>query len=140
MAIKLHPDQNKHDPKANEKFQELAWCHETLTDKDTRKLYDKCGEKCVKEKAQQGGGGDSPFGGGFGGFGGSMFESFFGFGGGEEEEHKKGDLVVVPLMVTLEELYNGAVIDMLRTKVQNSFVKFFFLKKLTTDIPVFPRP
>ena len=55
----------------------------------------------------------SPFGGG--GFGG-MFGDFFGFGN-QEEEHQKGDLVVVPLMVTLEELYNGALIDMLRTKV-----------------------
>ena len=45
-----------------------------------------------------------------------MFGDFFGFGN-QEEEHQKGDLVVVPLMVTLEELYNGALIDMLRTKV-----------------------
>ena len=55
----------------------------------------------------------SPFGGGFG----TMFGDFFGFGGNQEEEHRKGDMVVVPLMVTLEELYNGALIDMLRTKV-----------------------
>jgi len=114
MAIKLHPDQNKDDPKANEKFQELAWCHETLTDDKTRKLYDKCGEKCVKDNEKQGGGNDADFG--FGGFGGGMFKDFFGFGGGQEEEHKKGDMVVVPLMVTLDELYNGALIDMLRTK------------------------
>ena len=45
-----------------------------------------------------------------------MFGDFFGFGN-QEEEHRKGDMVVVPLMVTLEELYNGALIDMLRTKV-----------------------
>ena len=114
MAVKLHPDQNKDDPNANEKFQELARCNEVLTDKDKRKLYDKCGEKCVKEQGEQGGDA-SPFGGGFGGFG-SMFGSMFGFGD-QEEEHRKGDLVVVPLMVTLEELYNGAMIDMLRTKV-----------------------
>jgi len=118
MAIKLHPDQNKDDPKANEKFQELAWCHETLTDEKNRKLYDKCGEKCVRENEKQGGNNDAGFG-GFGGFGGSMFKDFFGFGGTQEEEHKKGDLVVVPLMVTLEEIYNGALIDMLRTKVSH---------------------
>ena len=117
MAVKLHPDQNKDDPNANEKFQELAWCNEVLTDKDKRKLYDKCGEKCVKEQGEQGGDA-SPFGGGFGGFG-SMFGSMFGFGD-QEEEHRKGDLVVVPLMVTLEELYNGAMIDMLRTKVSRA--------------------
>ena len=117
MAVKLHPDQNKDDPNANEKFQELAWCNEVLTDKDKRKLYDKCGEKCVKEQGEQGGDA-SPFGGGFGGFG-SMFGSMFGFGD-QEEEHRKGDLVVVPLMVTLGELYNGAMIDMLRTKVSHT--------------------
>merc|ERR1712176_1641452 len=99
--------------KMAEKLQELAWCDEVLTDKDKRKLYDKCGEKCVKEQGEQGGDA-SPFGGGFGGFG-SMFGSMFGFGD-QEEEHRKGDLVVVPLMVTLGELYNGAMIDMLRTK------------------------
>jgi len=113
MAVKLHPDQNKDDPNANEKFQELAWCNEVLTDEKRKKLYDKCGKKCVDEAEQDGAqGGGSPFGGG--GFGG-MFGDFFGFGN-QEEEHQKGDLVVVPLMVTLEELYNGALIDMLRTK------------------------
>jgi len=112
MAVKLHPDQNKDDPNANEKFQELAWCNEVLTDEKKKKLYDKCGKKCVDEAEQDGAqGGGSPFGGGFG----SMFGDFFGFGN-QEEEHRKGDMVVVPLMVTLEELYNGALIDMLRTK------------------------
>jgi len=112
MAVKLHPDQNKDDPNANEKFQELAWCNEVLTDDKKKKLYDKCGKKCVDEAEQDGAqGGGSPFGGGFG----SMFGDFFGFGN-QEEEHRKGDMVVVPLMVTLEELYNGALIDMLRTK------------------------
>ena len=57
MAVKLHPDKNPDDPKANEKFQELSWCHEVLTDEKQRKLYDKCGAKCVKEAEQDGGGG-----------------------------------------------------------------------------------
>ena len=54
MAVKLHPDQNKDDPNANEKFQELAWCNEVLTDEKKKKLYDKCGKKCVDEAEQDG--------------------------------------------------------------------------------------
>lgn len=56
-----------------------------------------------------------------------MFGDFFGFGN-QEEEHRKGDMVVVPLMVTLEELYNGALIDMLRTKVFQLLGRFLKAK------------
>ena len=31
-----------------------AWCNEVLTDDKKKKLYDKCGKKCVDEAEQDG--------------------------------------------------------------------------------------
>ena len=52
MAKKMHPDMNRDDPDANEKFQELGAAYEALSDPDKRKLYDKCGEECLKKEGQ----------------------------------------------------------------------------------------
>lgn len=45
----MHPDKNKDDPKANEKFQDITWCHDVLTDDKKRKKYDRGGEKAINE-------------------------------------------------------------------------------------------
>lgn len=112
-AAKMHPDKNKDDPNANQKFQDLAWCNEVLTDDKKRKKYDRGGEDAINNDQ---GGEDFDMGGFGGGFGG-MFGNMFGFGNQQQgNEIKKGDLVLVPVMVTLEELYNGALIDIMRTK------------------------
>jgi molecular chaperone DnaJ len=43
LAKKYHPDVNKEDPKASEKFIEIKDAYETLIDPEKRKLYDKFG-------------------------------------------------------------------------------------------------
>jgi DnaJ-class molecular chaperone len=43
LAVKLHPDKNKDDPNANEKFQRLSKAKDILTNDESREKYDKYG-------------------------------------------------------------------------------------------------
>eukprot|EP00249_Psilotum_nudum_P014406 c24805_g1_i1 orf=279-1541(-) len=101
-AIKNHPDKGG-DP---EKFKELAQAYEVLSDPEKRDIYDQYGEEAIKEGMGGGGGSHNPF---------DIFESFFGgaspFGGGGSSRggrrQRRGEDVVHPMKVSLEELYNG---------------------------------
>ncbi|KAJ8460090.1 hypothetical protein OPV22_033016 [Ensete ventricosum] len=99
-AIKNHPDKGG-DP---EKFKELAQAYEVLSDPEKREIYDQYGEDALKE-GMGGGGGHDPF---------DIFSSFFGggpFGGGggssRGRRQRRGEDVIHPLKVSLEDLYNG---------------------------------
>ena len=76
LAKKLHPDANKHDPKAAGRFAELNAAHEILGDVEKRKAFDR-GEIDAEGKPRfqgfEGFGAGGP-GGGFGGEG--VFETF----------------------------------------------------------------
>ncbi|KAH7437138.1 hypothetical protein KP509_05G058000 [Ceratopteris richardii] len=85
-------------------FKELAQAYEVLSDPEKRDIYDQYGEDALKE-GMGGGAGHSPF---------DIFESFFGgaspFGGGSSRgsrRQRRGEDVVHPLKVSLEDLYNG---------------------------------
>ncbi|CAN4123255.1 unnamed protein product [Withania somnifera] len=99
-AIKNHPDKGG-DP---EKFKEIAQAYEVLSDPEKREIYDQYGEDALKEGMGGGGGGHDPF---------DIFRSFFGgsaFGGGGSgrgRRQRRGEDVVHPLKVSLEDLYNG---------------------------------
>src|SRR4051794_41953564 len=43
LARELHPDVNKHDPEAEEKFKEAAEAYEILSDSERRAVYDRYG-------------------------------------------------------------------------------------------------
>ncbi len=74
LAKKLHPDANKHDPKAASRFAELNAAYEIVGDKDKRKAFDN-GEIDAEGKPRFQGFGRQPGGGaGFGHEGG--FETF----------------------------------------------------------------
>src|SRR5438128_5315997 len=66
QAKKLHPDANKHDPKAASRFAELNAAYEILGEGDKRKAYDR-GEIDAEGKPRFQG--FEGFGGGRGGFG-----------------------------------------------------------------------
>ena len=44
LAKQYHPDINKQDPKAQERFQEINEANEVLSDPEKRKRYDEYGE------------------------------------------------------------------------------------------------
>jgi len=61
LAKELHPDKNKDNPKATERFSKVTQAYDILTDKDKRAQYDR-GE--IDEEGNP----KMPFGGGFGGY------------------------------------------------------------------------
>ena len=76
LAKKLHPDANKHDPKAASRFAELNAAYEIVGDDDKRKAFDR-GEIDGEGKPRfHGFEGAHPGGGAGFGQGGSHFESF----------------------------------------------------------------
>ncbi|CAH1117716.1 unnamed protein product [Phaedon cochleariae] len=105
LAKEFHPDKN---PEAGDKFKEISYAYEVLSDPKKRATYDKFGLKGMQEGAHDGFGGDDLlshlFGGGlfggFGGFGG-------GGGGGGMRRRQRGEDTIHPLKVTLEDMYNG---------------------------------
>lgn len=90
-ALKYHPDKNKDNPDAAEKFKECSQAYEILSDPEKRKVYDQYG----LEFLLRGGGAPPPDAGGnpFAGAGGGVPPGFSGFnfdtggGGGAKTFH-----------------------------------------------------
>ena len=57
MAKKYHPDMNKDNPDAEEKFKEVTEAYNVLSDKEKKKLYDQFGHAAFEEGAGAGTGG-----------------------------------------------------------------------------------
>ena len=75
LAKKFHPDKNKGNKDAENKFKEISEAYAVLSDREKRDHYDRLG----KEAFHAGGAGGQPFGGaGFGGFDFSQFTEQFG--------------------------------------------------------------
>ena len=51
-AFKLHPDRNRNDPNANEKFQQLQAAYDILKDPDSRRRYDQVGDAPQQQRQQ----------------------------------------------------------------------------------------
>mmetsp|Transcript_32145 Transcript_32145/g.42850 ORF Transcript_32145/g.42850 Transcript_32145/m.42850 type:complete len:374 (-) Transcript_32145:473-1594(-) len=107
-SLEFHPDKNKEEGAA-EKFAEIAYAYEVLTDEDKRQIYDRHGEEGLKQHEQRSG-----HGGGGGGFD-DIFSHFgfnFGGGGGRRggEEQRTPD-VEIPLRMSMKQLYLGDTIE-----------------------------
>ena len=75
LARELHPDVNRHDPEAEEKFKEAAEAYEVLSDPERRATYDRYGHEGLRR------GGYAPDFDSFASVA-DIFETFFGGGGG----------------------------------------------------------
>src|ERR671916_397593 len=110
LARELHPDVNKHDPKAEEKFKEAAEAYEILADADRRAIFDRFGFEGLDSRGYQ------PAGHGFGSFS-DIFDAFFGgdpfgFGGGPGGPGRvQGGDVAVEVEVSLAKAATGANVE-----------------------------
>ncbi|WRT70758.1 uncharacterized protein IL334_007757 [Kwoniella shivajii] len=78
LAIKLHPDKNRDDPDAEEKFKQISIAYQVLSDQELRRKYNEFGQKNGGGVAEPAGGFQDPeevFGKMFGG---DRFEDFIG--------------------------------------------------------------
>ena len=108
LAVKYHPDKNKGDKGAEEKFKEASEAYHVLSNSERKQNYDNFGHAAF----ENGGGGR----GGFGNFDFSnhfsdIFEDFFGegFGGGRRSRrsNNRGSDLRYDLTITLEEAFSG---------------------------------
>lgn len=124
LAKKYHPDINKDNPQAQERFQEINEANEVLSDSEKRKRYDEYGEHWkhseefeAQRQGAHGFGGDAQdfdFG-GFGGFGdfrrsagnrsgfSDFFEQIFGSGAFRAEREQRVNDLQATLQLTLQE-------------------------------------
>lgn len=77
LALKYHPDRNRDDPEAEEKFKEASEAYSVLCDGQKRAQYDRFGHSAFGGGAGNGGGGFDPSV--FADFS-DIFGDFFGFG------------------------------------------------------------
>jgi molecular chaperone DnaJ len=109
LARELHPDVNKHDPEAEEKFKEAAEAYEILSDAERRATYDRYGFEGLDSR----GFGSAAHG--FGSFA-DIFDAFFGgdpfgaFGGRAAAGRVQGGDVGVEVQITLEQAARGATV------------------------------
>ncbi|XP_037822667.1 LOW QUALITY PROTEIN: dnaJ homolog subfamily A member 2 [Lucilia sericata] len=95
LAKEFHPDKN---PDAGDKFKEISFAYEVLSDPEKRKIYDRFGIKGLQEGAD-----------GFSDAG-EFFSHWFPFNMGQQRESRgEAAQIVIKLEVTLEEMYNGNV-------------------------------
>ena len=131
LALKYHPDKNKDDKKAEEKFKEISEAYAVLSDPEKKKQYDLYGSNGFRQRYSQedifrgfdindilrqfgvgGAGSSANFRSGTGRNG--RFNSFFsqgnggGCGGGCSPAPEKGQDMTYQISVTLEEVMNGA--------------------------------
>src|ERR687897_888898 len=106
LARELHPDVNRHDPEAEEKFKEAAEAYEILSDAERRATYDRYGFEGLDSR------GFSSQSHGFGSFA-DIFDAFFGgdaFGGAGAGRIQGGDLAV-EVDISLAEAAAGKTVD-----------------------------
>ncbi|MBS6547166.1 MAG: molecular chaperone DnaJ [Butyricicoccus pullicaecorum] len=113
LAKKYHPDLNKDNPEAEEKFKEVNEAYEVLSDKDKRAKYDQFGFAGMDPNYGAGQGGYGGFGGGFDmGDLGDIFGSFFGGGFGSSSRSRRnapqrGATIQKRVMLSFEEAAFG---------------------------------
>ncbi|XP_038862872.1 dnaJ homolog subfamily B member 11-like isoform X2 [Salvelinus namaycush] len=98
LALQLHPDRNPDDPTAADKFADLGSAYEVLSDDEKRKQYDAYGEDGLKEGHH------------------GSHNDIFSRQGQQDRNIPRGNDIVLDLEVTLEEVYSGNFVEVVRNK------------------------
>ncbi len=119
LAKKYHPDFNKDDKSAAEKFREVNEAYEVLSNDQKRAQYDTYGASAFNNGGAGPGGANASGFRGFGGFGdfGDIFESFFG-GGARRTGPLRGSDVQANLRITFEEAAFGVKKEVSVTRIE----------------------
>lgn len=108
LALKYHPDRNKGNAEAEQKFKEVGEAYGVLSDESKRQQYDQLGPDMFEQAQAGGGAGGNPFG----GFGGSgmedIFDMFFGGQGGRGGRSNAGPQRGADLRFDLEITFEEA--------------------------------
>ena len=114
LALKYHPDRNKGDKTAENKFKEASEAYHVLSDKKRRSNYDQFGHAAFEGTGGQGGFSNFDFSGSFSDiFGSDIFDDFFeGFSGTRGKRQRRssdfrGADLRYDLSISLEDAYYG---------------------------------
>lgn len=123
LAKKYHPDLNKDNPEAAEKFKEINEAYEVLGDKQKRSNYDQFGSADGANFSDFFGGNGGGFSGFSGGGFGDIFDDIFSaFGGrassGMGAQAARGDDINLSLNISLKESAFGTNKDIRITKLE----------------------
>lgn len=106
LARQYHPDVNKDDPSAEDKFKEAKEAYETLSNDQKKAHYDQFGHTDPNQGFGGGGFGEADFGGGFG----DIFDMFFGGGGSRRRDPnapRQGSDLQYTMQLSFEEAAFG---------------------------------
>jgi molecular chaperone DnaJ len=103
LALQFHPDRNKGDKEAENRFKEAAEAYEVLKDPKKRQLYDQFGHSGLQQSGFEG---FSNFEDIFSSFG-DIFEEFFGFGGGRGARPRRGADLRYDITIDFMDAVNG---------------------------------
>ena len=106
LAMKYHPDQNKDNPQAEEKFKEINQAYDVLKDDQKRAAYDRYGAAAFDGSMGGGGPGGAGFGAAFSDIFEDMFGDFMGGRGGRKQSTRGSDIQYT-LEISLEDAYKG---------------------------------
>ncbi|KAF7794817.1 hypothetical protein EIP86_005959 [Pleurotus ostreatoroseus] len=128
LSKKYHPDKNKEEG-AEEKFVDIAYAYEVLSDSTKRQIYDRHGEEGLKAHE----GGQSPHANPF-----DMFQHFFGGGHPGQQQARRGPSSLSEMEVSLTDIYTGASIDVRTSRSpfpasSHTFLQFMVKKRILCD-------
>ena len=123
LAKKYHPDLNKDNPQAAEKFKEINEAYEVLSDKQKRSNYDQFGSAEGNPNFGDFFGGNGGFSGGFSGGFGDIFDDIFSAFGGRSSRgataNARGEDINVAINISLKESCFGTSKDIRVTKLES---------------------
>lgn len=123
LAREFHPDANKGDAKAEERFKDISEAYDVLSDEKRRKEYDEARSLFAGGGFRPGAGGAGGFdfgdlfnGGGAGGGGlGDVFGGLFNRGGRQTAQPRRGADVETEVTLNFEEAVDGATVPLRMT-------------------------